>query len=192
MAIRMATYGQRMSMKVVIPNTKIEKEFDLDLQQGLDKLLNARYDKKAFFEDMEIELRPLNYAQFTKASLKTFEEQRLFRVVNDDSLSESEKLAKFNESFSRLTEINISNIINSVVAVKFGDDDAVTNKEYIKEFFENADRDVYKSILVHIDKQREKFSVKPFKARLGQEDQARGAPETIEVPITFDQSNFFA
>ena len=73
MAIRMATYGQRMSMKVVIPNTKIEKEFDLDLQQGLDKLLNARYDKKAFFEDMEIELRPLNYAQFTKASLKTFE-----------------------------------------------------------------------------------------------------------------------
>ena len=191
-AIRIATYGEKMDITVTVPELKEERTFEVDLRVVLDQLINSEYENIIAHEDFLFEISPMSYKRFTDIALKTFEEQRLFRVVNDDSLSESEKLAKFNESFSRLTEINISNIINSVVAVKFGDDDAVTNKEYIKEFFENADRDVYKSILVHIDKQREKFSVKPFKARLGQEDQARGAPETIEVPITFDQSNFFA
>ena len=33
--------------------------------------------------------------------------------------------------------------------------------------------------------------IKPFKVQATAEDIAAGAPEEYEIPITFDQSNFF-
>ena len=40
--------------------------------------------------------------------------------------------------------------------------------------------------------QKKKFDVEPFKVTTTAEEQEQGAPKEFEVPITFDQSNFFA
>ena len=47
-AIRMATYGEKMSVPVTIPNTKIQRDFELNLQSSLDKLLSAQYQETVF------------------------------------------------------------------------------------------------------------------------------------------------
>ena len=44
----------------------------------------------------------------------------------------------------------------------------------------------------HLSAQKEKFDVKPFNIETTAEEREAGAPESFEVPITFDQSNFFA
>lgn len=190
MAIRMATYGQRMSMKVVIPNTKIEKEFDLDLQQGLDKLLNARYDKKAFFEDMEIELRPLNYAQFTKASLKTFEEQRIANVVADQTIPEEEKVKQFQTSFNKLTDINLDMVTDTISSIKV-DGQTVTDRKMIADFVANSSKQFFSTVLKHLEKQRDKFQLPTIVQKSTEEEKKQGAPDQYEVPVMFDTSNFF-
>jgi hypothetical protein len=44
----------------------------------------------------------------------------------------------------------------------------------------------------HVTKQRESFSIKPIRVTSTPDDIKAGAPATFEVPVTFDQSNFFA
>ena len=190
-AIRIATYGETMDLKVNVPNVNEERTFEYNLVGALDQLAQNEFVNIIRYNDFTFELAPLTYKQFTSAALKTFEERRLFQVINDDSLSEAEKLEKFNESFARLTDINIDSLLGSVKAIRYQDEDTVTNPQHIAEFFDNADKDTYKAVLDHIEAERKKFTVPPLKVALPQEDIDRGAPETMEIPITFDQSDFF-
>lgn len=191
-AIRIATYGEKMDITVKVPVIDEERTYAVDLRMLLDQLVEEDYENIVEEGDFKFEITPMTYKNFTDIALKTFEEQRIFKIINNDELSETEKLQKFNESFSRLTELNISNILKSVVAVQYADETPVVNKDHIVEFFQNADKNIYKALISHIDKQRSKFTVKPLKVKLSEEDVAKGAPEELEVPITFDQANFFA
>ena len=191
-AIRIATYGEKMDITVKIPEINEERTYAVDLRILLDQLVEEDYDNIVTVGDFKFEIAPMTYKNFTDLALKTFEEQRIFKIVNSDELTETEKLQKFNESFTRITELNISNILKSVVAVQYANDPPVVNRDHIVEFFGNADKDIYKALITHIDTQRSKFNVKPLKVKLPEEDVARGAPEEMEIPIVFDQANFFA
>jgi hypothetical protein len=191
-AIRIATYGEKMDIEIDVPGIDEPRAYEVDLRTVMDQLTANQFENVVRLDDFSIEISPLTYKEFTEAAMKTFEEQRVFRIVNDAEMSESEKLSKFNESFNRLTDLNIRSIVKSVKCVTFDNEEPVTNAQHIMEFFENADKDVFKKVIDHITAQKEKFSIKPFKVRLSEEDIAKGAPETMEVPISFDQSNFFA
>ena len=191
-AIRIATYGEKMDIEIDVPGIDEPRAYEVDLRTVMDQLTSSHFENVIRLDDFSIEISPLTYKEFTEAAMKTFEEQRVFRIVNDAEMSESEKLSKFNESFNRLTDLNIRSIVKSVKCVTFDNEEPVTNAQHIMEFFENADKDVFKKVIDHITAQKEKFSIKPFKVRLSEEDIAKGAPETMEVPISFDQSNFFA
>ena len=190
-AIRIATYGEMLSMEFTIPGTTEEREFETNLVELLDELVQGEYETSYTHNEFTIETAPMTYKQFTDVALKTFEEQRIIKIVDDNEMSEGEKIQKFNETFKRLTDININNVYNSVKSIKIGDQ-TVTDKMHLDEFLQNAPVDVYKSILDHVDAQRTKFTVKPRKIVTSEEDRAAGAPDTIEVPINFDASNFFA
>jgi len=191
-AIRIATYGEKMDIEIDVPGIDEPRAYEVDLRTVMDQLTANQFENIIRLDDFSIEISPLTYKEFTEAAMKTFEEQRVFRIVNDTEMTESEKLSKFNESFNRLTDLNISSIVKSVKCVTFDNEEPVTNTQHIIEFFENADKDVFKKVIDHITAQKEKFSIKPFRVRLSEEDIAKGAPETMEIPISFDQSNFFA
>ena len=45
---------------------------------------------------------------------------------------------------------------------------------------------------IFLEEEKKKFQIEPMKVTSTDEDIEQGAPATFEVPITFDQSNFFA
>ena len=190
-AIRIATYGEKMELNVKVPNTGDDRKFDVDLRQLLNKLVTAEYDSVLDINDMTVYLRPLSYKEFTDASLKTFEEQRIFALVNDDTIPEEEKMAKFNESFMKLTNLTVDTMGKCISKIVVGDTE-VTNTQHIDEFMRNADKEFYNYIVEHLDAQKDKFAIEPINVTSDDEDVQKGAPKTWTVPITFDQSNFFA
>jgi hypothetical protein len=135
-AIRLATYGEIMDVSIDIPfkDSKEERTFQLDLRLVLDQITSQEYENIIEFGDFKFEIRPMTYKNFTELALKTFEEQRLFKIVNDNSLSETEKLEKFNQSFTRLTDLNINQLVRSVVAIQYQNEEPVINTNHIKEF----------------------------------------------------------
>jgi hypothetical protein len=190
-AIRIATYGENLEITTKIPNVGEEKDFQIDLRKVLNKLTNVEYIDEFEVNDMIIHLKPLTYKEFTDSAMKTFEEQRIFRLVNDDKIPEEEKLARFNESFIKLTSLTVSVMAKSIRGITV-DGETVNNPIHIQEFVDNADKLFYNTVIEHLEEQRDKFKVEPFKVISTDEEIAKGAPTDYEVPITFDQSNFFA
>jgi hypothetical protein len=190
-AIRIATYGEKMDVTIEVPGSKEERTYSVELPNLLDQLIVNEYNNIVESGDFKIEIAPLTYKNFTDTAIKTFEEQRLVKMLNDDRMNDLERLDLFNKSFNRLTDMNISIVSNSVVSVQYLDEPPVTNKEHINEFFENSDNTVFQKVLKHVEEERKKFSIKPFEVLTTAEDRAAGAPEKLSIPISFDQSNFF-
>jgi hypothetical protein len=189
-AIRIATYGENLDITTKIPNIGTEKEYTVNLRTVLEQLSIKTYENYLEINGMQVYLRPLTYKEFTEASLKTFEEQRIFKLVNDQDIPDHEKLSKFSESFLKLTKMTVGMITNSIAKI-IVDDITVEEPLFIKEFVDNADKEFYNEITDHLEIQKEKFQIKPMKVVCEPEEVEAGAPEEFEVPITFDQSNFF-
>jgi hypothetical protein len=190
-AIRVATYGEKVDLEIRLPNTDIVKEYTADLRQALDKLLNAAFDPVVEVnESITAYIKPLNYESFSKNSLKSLEEQRIFNIVNSQELSDDQKMAHFNKSFRILTDITISNVAECLVKIVTPDGE-VSDPAFIKEFIDNADKEFFTNITKHLELQRDKFQMPMFKIETSEEERAQGAPESFESPIVLDASNFF-
>jgi len=191
-AIRIATYGEQIDVDIAIPNISETKTYTTDLRLALDKLLDATFDPEVRINDeLTAFLRPLSYEEFTKSSLKSLEEQRIFTIVNSQELTEEQKIAQFNKSFKALTEITMRSVANGLVKVVTPEGE-VSDPAFIKEFIDNADKEFYTKIIDHLEKQRIKFQMPSFKIQTTAEEQAQGAPAEFETPIGLDASNFFA
>lgn len=190
-AIRIATYGEQLDITTKIPGTGEERDFSVDLRQILNKLVVSDFDGDLDVNNMHVKIRPLTYREFTKSSMKTFEEQRIFQLVNNQEIPEEEKLAKFNESFRKLTDLTVDMMNHSVYSITV-DGSEVTNPTHLQEFMQNADKEFFNQLQAHLEVQKEKFQIEPLHVTTTDEDREKGAPDSFDIPITFDQSNFFA
>jgi hypothetical protein len=191
-AIRLATYGEKMGISTMIPGTTEEREFEADLRTMLDRLADFEYLPYVEINpEITVELRPSTYKEFTQSSIRTFEEQRIFKIINDDTIADQDKLQAFTNSFKKLTDITLGLVVNSIVAIDTPDG-KVTDLRFISDFFENSEKDTFRKIMDHLQVMRDNSTVRPLKVITSEEDREKGAPEEFEVPITFDQANFFA
>ena len=67
------------------------------------------------------------------------------------------------------------------------------NARHIKEFIENADKEIFNKVQEHLDKLKDINAIKPILVPVSEEMKARGVKEdVIEVPLVFDPATFFA
>ena len=196
-AIRLATYGENMTLNIKTPVTGEEKEMQVNLRELLDTFSNVEYSNSVMLPEMQINLRPLTYKEFTQGALKTFEEQRILNIVNDDKITEEDKLQAFTNSFAKLTDLTVDMMTKGIVSIQLTQTDendepiVVNDHKHILDFVKNADKQFFNRVQKHLEGEREKFAIKPLIAEATPEEIEKGVPTTYEVPITFDQSNFF-
>ena len=189
--IRIASMGEKMDINFTVPGLNEERSYDVNLVTLLDQLYSQTYDNIVHVNDFTVELKPVSYKTFNDMSLKTFEEQRIFNLLKDNSISETLKLEKIQQSFSNLTNLNIALIKDSIMSVRYMDEPAVTQRTHINEFIDQCEKEVYSEIVKHIETQKKKFALKPLKVEFSKEDQEKGAPPLIEIPMRLDQASFF-
>ena len=191
-AIRLATYGETMSIKHKIPVINEEVEYDLDLRVLLDQqTMSVWMDQIAISEDLIVFVRPLTYRHMTQTSLKSFETSKIMGIVNDDSISDEKKMELFNISFSNLTKVTVDLMAESIVKIATSEAQ-VTDKKMILEFVNNIDKEMFDVINSHLTDMKKHNELKPLQFSTTPEQQADGAPEVYTVPISFNESDFFA
>ena len=191
-SIRMASFGNSIDMTTKIPDTDIVKDFTFNLQNLYDKYQTTTFDDTFEIEGFIVQIKPVSYKTATSQAIKAFEQQRIFGIVNDENVDDAVKIERFQQSFKKLTEINVNILIDSVVAIQpAGDDTPVTNPQHIREFLENCEAKTFNAIQDHISLQKEKFTQAPVEVESTEEEREQGAPDKYSIPITFDQSNFF-
>jgi hypothetical protein len=106
-------------------------------------------------------------------------------------MSEEEKMSTFKEKFDKLNLLTTGLIHNSVYKIE-SSQGSTDNFQFIKEFLENADKEIFDAIKSHVELMRERNSIKPLKITPTPEMIAAGIPDkVIEVPLVFDASTFF-
>jgi predicted Zn-ribbon and HTH transcriptional regulator len=183
-AIRIATYGQNMEVTANCPHCKSENSYDVDLVAWLGTIGNFEYHTEVNCDPLMVHVRPYSYQELSKTNIKTLEQQRLFNTINDDSLSDEQKLDIFGKSFVRITELTVDVIAGCIKRIDtpsgFTDDPAE-----IKEFINNASKDIFDKIAEHIQSMKKEIEFKPMDVK------CQDCEKPYEMPITMDQSNFF-
>ena len=191
-AIRIATYGEMMDTPVKFAEG-LELEYQVDLRILMDKLMNQITWNPVIpiNENLTVFVKPLDYRELSKAAVQTFETQKIMNVVNDEKLSDDQKIKLFTESFQKLTETTVDTISKSIERIESANG-STDDPLHVKEFIDNVDKQVYNQIQNHLDSLREVNSIKPMIVSVTDEMRAKGiSGDTIEVPITFDPSTFF-
>jgi len=191
-AIRLATYGERMPIPHKIPLINEEVEYDLDLKVLIDKQQqNIWIDQCVINDDFIIYLKPLTYKHLSKTSTQAFETSRILKMVNDDALSDEKKMEVFNESFSKLTSVTIDLVADSVYKV-WTPEAEVTDLAHLREFVHNADKELFQKIQNHLEELKKKNNLEPLRFTTNEEQQSRGAPAEYSIPLNFNETDFFA
>ena len=191
-AIRMATFGEKLEVNVNIPNTEIQKTYEVDCKLLIDRYINAKFQDVMHIDGFTVTLKPISYRVFTQMAIKTFEEQRLLSTVNNEDIDSGQKLERFNKSFQVLTDINVQIMKDAIVSIRWQNEEEVTNPTHIAEFIDSADAKVFNGVKKHIDENKKQFQVQPMQVNATDEEIKAGAPKQFDVPISFDQANFFA
>jgi hypothetical protein len=191
-AIRLATYGEIMKTPVKVGS--IEMDYSIDLRTVMDSL-QRRIQWIPYIpinEDLTLFVKPVNYKQLSQAAIQTFETQKIIQMSNDQNISDEDKVKIFKESFSKLTNITIGTISSTIYKID-SSNGSTDNPAFIKEFIDNVDKEIFEKIQKHLESLRENNSVQPISIDVTDEMREKGVTgDTIEIPLIFDASNFFA
>ena len=190
-AIRLATYGEMMTTPIKISD--LEVEYQVDLRVVMDNLQNQiTWDPIVpINSELTVFVKPLTYKNISQAAIQAFETQKIMDVVNDKTMSDEQKIALFKESFGKMSQATLSTIIDSIDRIESAHG-TTAELVHIKEFVDNIDKEIYSKIETHLTDLRNRNSIKPMRVAVTDEMKERGLTgETLEVPITFDPSNFF-
>lgn len=184
-AIRIATYGHGMDVSSTCPSCSAHNEHTVDLRVVLDNLRSIKFESRLVIDDIiVVNLAPLTYEQISKASLKIFEHQRIFSIVNDQTLSDEEKVKLFQTSFVKLTDLTFETVAQSITSVETPDG-STDNKAYIIEFLRNTDKQVFNKLNKLLE------DTKKASTMAGLDVECTDCQHKYQITLTLDQSDFF-
>ncbi len=192
-AIRIATYGEKMSVPLKL-GEDVDYEYELDLRLVTDQLMQTiMWDPVIpVNENLTIYVRPITYKVMTQGALQTFETQKIIQVVNDESVSDEDKIRIFKESFAKLNKLTLGIVSDSIYSIE-SVNGSTSDRKHIQDFMDNVDKEIFDKVKGHIDRLREHNAIKPLKVAVTEEMRAVGITgDELEIPLNFDPSSFFA
>ncbi len=185
-AIRLASYGQGMDVSTTCPHCGESNEDTVDLSVLLENLDPADYTSSLMVDGLVIKFKPQSYQDVNLINLASFEQRKLVDNVVNADIADDEKKQLFDESFKKITELNVTTLINSIASI-FVDQTLVTDPNMIREFLNNCSRQTYQAIKDKIQSLAEQNAIKPINLVCHNQD----CEKEYHTPLVFDQANFF-
>ena len=182
-AIRIATFGNAMSVTQVCTNCETENDFDIDLNYVVEHYGTCQYNHKLVVDNITIKTKPLTYKDMTEFNLTSYNlQQKLNQADELEDAVEKQKL--FKELFEELSKAQQEIFLKSVESVEV-DDQVVDNKEHISEWLHNCDKVIFDSLKKHVDNNRTAWDMPSWPTK------CENCGTESKVYIELDQSSFF-
>mgnify|MGYP000554189184 FL=1 len=192
LAIRIATYGETMDITFRVPGTEEDQQHSMNLPALLEDLGKLKIaDSTTTSKGFKVDIQPLDYKTLTKIQIARFEQQKMYGTIDSSSMTEEQKQTAFAKSFETLNMVNFSLLIDSIKSITTPKGDTVSDRAQIIEFCDNADTKMITEIQEKLSGLRLQAQIPPLKIKTSEEQIKKGAPASFEVPVTFDNSNFF-
>ena len=192
LGIRIATYGESMDINATVPVINEQITQAVSLPTLLDTIANIQLKDSFITKDnFTIKVNPLTYKEITDVQVKTYNEQKTVVTVRNSQLTEEEKTVRYNETYKNLNDLNYLVLSNSITSIKTPDGTEVTDQTQIKEFLNNTGSTLVNEIQEGVLSLRSQAQIKPLRMQSTEEQIKKGAPANYEIPLTFDNANFF-
>jgi hypothetical protein len=185
-AIRIASYGENLDIDSSCPKCTEENSHSFNLVQFLSQNNDINIEHAVQIDELTVKIRPYTYKELATVRFKTREQQNVLGIVNDDRLSEEQKLQMFSESFLNLTDLTIETIVGCIEEISTPEG-TVNDQALIREFVENSTNDVFENIHNLVKKMKNDVELKPQTVKCSNSE----CNHEYEVSIALDQSNFF-
>ena len=182
-AIKIATFGNKMTIGHTCPHCSADNDYSLDLNFVVEHYAGCKYNNTLVIDELTVRTQPLTYRKTTDFSLRTFSLQQQLKQV-DAITDEKEKSEFYQKLFLELSSVQNELYLESVESISLSDI-VVTEREYILEFLEKCDKSVFDKIKEHVDSNSDSFQLPNYPVKCSECEKESG------VYIDLDQTNFF-
>lgn len=187
-AVQAATYGDEVTVEGKCPKCQADVSGVASIEDALDSMKTI--DQEYSFETalgLTVKVRPFTYDSTVKAGIANFKTTRSLQSLSTIT-DEMDQLKAFNDNFVQIAALNFDLIVDSVASVSGttpdGEEFVVTDSKSIREFLENCESTVGKSIEEKITEINAIGINKKFNL------QCEECQEVFEKEIAFDPVNF--
>lgn len=141
-AIRYATYNDMLETEINCPKCSHKNSFKINLQYALD---NMEFLENEYVVNLDsglsVFVKPYSFPDLLKALHSQFEQSKLTRALENESISDSQRSQIFSKAFKDMAVTKFD--LMSCGIIKIVDESnniSVTDKKFIKEFLTNIDK----------------------------------------------------
>jgi hypothetical protein len=161
-AIRSAAQGNEMEIESACPSCKEIATYSINLIGMLQTMKPGDYTNELQIGDLSIKFRPLTYREMNQASMAQFEIQKMFITLDD--LPEEERTKKTQNAIVKITEVTMAVLAQTIEYIKTPNL-TVAETNYILDFLQNCDKNVYVEVRDHHAKLKDNSQIKPQKIK---------------------------
>ncbi|NBW58564.1 hypothetical protein EBR43_12485 [bacterium] len=184
-AIRIASYGHEMGLNSACPNCKEFNDYSVDLRYVLDNITMPDYSKYIEYESLRIKLCPQPYFSFNRSNQTQYEEQKLLQAIENSSMDELVRANEINKHMETIIDLGIETLSTSTEYISINGESKVIDKNFIKEFYENAPAALIKKIQEQLSDFNTKGAIKALNVS------CQNCKHEFDLQLTFDYSSFF-
>jgi len=140
-AIRHVTYQDNLESKVKCPACEFENKFKLNLQHAIDTMTFLEDEYVIHLEnELSVYVKPLAFPEIIKSLHAQFENSKLVKSIQNEKISEEEKLKIFGKVFKDAAKLNVELVSTSIIKIiNESQNIEVTDKKHIFDFLQNVD-----------------------------------------------------
>ena len=185
-AIRIASFGHNMDFEATCQQCNEEHTYSLDLRSMLGSVKCPNFNQTHEDHGLIIKFRPQAYYGLNKANKVNFEVQKLAESLGnleDSDVRTTEAITQM----TRMVNLNLEILTDVTEWIALIDDpeNKIKDKNFIQEFYENADSKMIENIQTAYGNIAKEGSIPPQKTKCA------GCQEDMSLEITFDYANFF-
>lgn len=184
-AIRIASYGPAMTFTSRCPECNEVHDYALQLQNVLENIRMPDYNSTLTVENLKIKFTPQPYFDFNEVNQATFEEQKLLQSIEATDMDPDMRSAQINAQLSKILMHGVNRLASSIQYIETEDGTQVTDKAFMREFFENTNSAVIKQIQERLAEINEQGAIKPLHVN------CEACTKPFDIQVTFDYASFF-
>lgn len=184
-AIRIASYGHEMVLNNACPACKEFNDYSVDLRAVLDNITMPDYKTAVELNSLKIKLQPQPYFNFNKTSQAQYEEQKLLQAIENTTMDEELRAVEINKQMMSMINLGIDTLTSSTEYIELDNGDRVKEKDFIKEFYENAPAAIIKQVQERLAVINDQGAIKPLHVA------CQTCNHNFDIQITFDYAAFF-
>lgn len=158
-------------------------QYKVNLAGILASISHPDFNKELQIGELKFKFRPLTFKEVNEASIAQFEIQKLFAQL-EAMEDEEERTRLTQDALSKVTLLTMELVSRSIVYIKTPTAE-VTETEFILDFLQHCDRNIYTAARDYSGKLREESELKPMHIICG------SCNNEYEQSITLNPTDFF-